>query len=277
MRRRGLGSHVVEVVAVVMSLVVFGVPLLFVVLNAGMDVRQSSMMRMALPRNPQFLQNITAVLTAADRMLLRALYNSTLLTVLSIVILVVVASMAGFVMERRKGRAMPFITFLVMTGLMVPPSVVTTIWVLQGLGLYKTMTGMILIEVALSFPFSAVLYRAYMVSLPRELDEASFMEGCGGWTLYWQVVFPLLRPVTSTVIVLSSVAIFNDFVNPLYFLPGARNVTIQLTLYNFMSLYTTEWNLLLTNVLLISVPPLVAFIIFNKRIVAGIVAGAIKA
>ncbi|HUX20829.1 MAG TPA: carbohydrate ABC transporter permease, partial [Spirochaetia bacterium] len=88
--------------------------------------------------------------------------------------------------------------------------------------------------------------------------------------------FPLMQPVTATIIVLNGVNIFNDFVDPLYFFPGANNATVQLTLYNFISRYITQYNLLFADVLLISIPPLILFIIFNRRIVAGIVAGAIK-
>jgi raffinose/stachyose/melibiose transport system permease protein len=275
--RRIAGRAAVEVIAIVFVLVLFGIPFLFVILNAGMDVSQAARMELALPEAPQYLENFRTVLTVSNNMLIRAFYNSTLITVFSILGLIAVASMAGFVLERRKGRGMSFITFLVMAGLMVPPAVVPTIKLLQTIGLYKTLIGLIFIEIALQFPFSAMLYRAYMVSIPRELDEASFMEGCSGWVYYTRIVLPLLRPVTATVIVLSAVVFFNDFVNPLYFLPGADNVTIQLTLYNFMTRYSTEWNNLLANVLLISIPPLAAFIIFNKRIVSGMVAGAIKA
>jgi raffinose/stachyose/melibiose transport system permease protein len=90
------------------------------------------------------------------------------------------------------------------------------------------------------------------------------------------VIFPLLRPVTITVILTTSVAIFNDFVNPLYFLPGEENATVQLTLYNFLSQYTSQYNLLFMNIVLITVPPLILFIFFNRKIVSGMTAGAIK-
>jgi raffinose/stachyose/melibiose transport system permease protein len=102
------------------------------------------------------------------------------------------------------------------------------------------------------------------------------MDGCSGLSLFFRVVFPLLRPVIVTVVITTSVAVFNDFVNPLYFLPGTENATVQLTLYNFRSQYSTQWNLLFTDVLLITVLPLVAFAIFNRRIVAGMTAGAVK-
>ena len=90
------------------------------------------------------------------------------------------------------------------------------------------------------------------------------------------MIFPLLRPVTITVILVQSVAIFNDFVNPLYFLPGNQNATVQLTLFNFISQFTTHYNLLFMNIVLITVPPLILFIFFNRKIVAGMTAGAVK-
>jgi raffinose/stachyose/melibiose transport system permease protein len=89
-------------------------------------------------------------------------------------------------------------------------------------------------------------------------------------------MLPLLRPVVVTIIVVQSVAIFNDFTNPLYYLPGKENVTVQLTLYNFQSQFSTQFNLLFTNILLITIPPLIVFLFFNRQIVAGLTAGAVK-
>lgn len=79
-----------------------------------------------------------------------------------------------------------------------------------------------------------------------------------------------------TNIVVQSVGIFNDFTNPLYYLPGARNVTVQLTLYNFQSMFNTSYNLLFMNILLITIPPLIMFLFFNRQIVEGMTAGAVK-
>ena len=249
---------------------------MFIFLNAGMDVGQASRQRFALPENPQFLANFTDVFTASDNMLLRAFKNSILITVLSIMFIILTAAMASFVLERRKSRIVNTATSLILAGLMIPPSVVTTIWLLKGMGLYKTLPGIILIEIALNLPFAIVLYRGFMVTLPRELDEAAIIDGCSPFKLFYEIIFPLLQPVSVSVIVLSSVGIFNDFVNPLYFLPGAKNVTVQLTLYNFIARYSTQWNLLFMNVLIISIPPLLAFIFFNKKIIGGMVAGAVK-
>ena len=94
--------------------------------------------------------------------------------------------------------------------------------------------------------------------------------------LFFQVILPLMRSVVVTVVVVQSVVIFNDFVNPLYFLPGDENATVQLTLYNFQSQFSTQWNLLFMNILIITIPPRIMFLFFNRKIVAGLTAGAVK-
>ena len=90
------------------------------------------------------------------------------------------------------------------------------------------------------------------------------------------MILPLLKPVTVTLIVVQSIAIFNDFTNPLYYLPGKDNVTVQLTLFNFQSQFVSQFNLLFMNILLVTIPPLIVFIFFNRQIVAGMTAGAVK-
>jgi len=124
--------------------------------------------------------------------------------------------------------------------------------------------------------FSILLFRAFIATIPRELDEAALIDGAGPVRLFAQVIFPLLRSVAITVIVVQSVVVFNDFTNPLYFLPGDQNATVQLTLYNFQSQYSTQYNLLFMNMLLITIPPLLMFMFFNRRIVAGLTAGSLK-
>ncbi len=274
--KRSHTRFVAEIVAVIAALVVFGVPISYVVTNAGKTSAAAAEMNIAPAATTQYLKNFVDVIAASNYMLVRAFFNSTLITALSIVVLLAVSSTAGFVLERRKGRPISFINFLVLAGLMIPPAVVPTIWLLKSIGLYKQISGLVLVEAALAFPFSALLYRGYMGSIPRELDEASFIDGCTGWDLFARIIFPLLKPVSTTIAIITSINIFNDFVNPLYFLPGAKNATVQLTLYNFISTYFNRWNLLFADIVLISIPPLLFFIFFNGKIVSGMVAGAVK-
>ena len=102
------------------------------------------------------------------------------------------------------------------------------------------------------------------------------MDGASPLRLFFSVIFPLLRPAGITVIVVATVAIYNDFVNPLYFLPGIDNATVQLTLFNFQSQFLTRWNLLFADVLLITIPPLIMFIFFQRQLASGLTAGAVK-
>lgn len=153
---------------------------------------------------------------------------------------------------------------------------VPTIWVLQKAGLFGTLPGLILVEIAFGLSFSILLFRAFIATIPRELDEAAIIDGASPLRLFFRVILPVLRSVIVTVIVVQSVAVFNDFTNPLYFLPGEQNATVQLTLFNFQSQYSTSYNLLFMDILLITIPPLVMFLFFNRQIVSGMTAGAVK-
>jgi raffinose/stachyose/melibiose transport system permease protein len=198
------------------------------------------------------------------------------LTVVSVAILVVLGAMVGFVIQRRPGKLATFANLLVLSGLIIPPAIVPTIYVLQQLDLFKTLQGLILVEVAYGMSFCILLFRAFIATIPREIDEAAIIDGAGPLRLFFGVIFPLLKSVTITVIVTQSVFVFNDFTNPLYFLPGDENATVQLTLFNFQSQFNTQYNLLFADILLITIPPLIMFMFFNRKIVAGLTSGAVK-
>jgi raffinose/stachyose/melibiose transport system permease protein len=269
-------NYLLSALAIVLSVVVFVVPFAFVVLTAVKDRQQASLLDFSWPAHFHFVQNFVDVVEARDYMLIIALINSTILTVASVAVLVVLAAMVAFVLQRRRTRWTPLVNFLVLAGLIIPPAVVPTIWVLQKLGLFGTMPGLILVEIAFGLSFCVLLFRAFIATIPRELDEAAIIDGAGPLRLFFRVILPLLRSVVITVVVVQSVTVFNDFTNPLYFLPGDQNATVQLTLYNFSSQFSTQYNLLFMNILLITIPPLIMFLFFNRRIVAGMTAGAVK-
>jgi raffinose/stachyose/melibiose transport system permease protein len=272
-RRR---NHLLSAVAIVLSLIVFVVPFAFILLTAVKDRQQASLLDFGWPKHFQLVQNFIDVVQARDYMVIIAFINSTILTVASVAIMVVLSAMVAFVLQRRISRWTGLINFLVLSGLIIPPAVVPTIWVLQKLGLFQTMVGLIFVEVAFGLSFCVLLFRAFISTIPRELDEAAIIDGAGSLRLFFRVILPLLRSVIVTVVVVQSVAVFNDFTNPLYFLPGDQNATVQLTLYNFSSQFSTSYNLLFMNILLITIPPLIMFLFFNRQIVAGMTAGAVK-
>jgi raffinose/stachyose/melibiose transport system permease protein len=271
LKRYGLGA-----LAIAVTIVVFIIPLAFMALTAVKDRREAAKLDFSWPTTFNFVENFQDVLSARKFMLVTAFINSTILTVVSVTILVVLAAMVAWILQRRRSRWNGVANFLILSGLIIPPAVVPTIWVLQSMGLFKTLPGLILIEVAFGLSFCVMLFRAFIASIPKELDEAAVIDGCGPVRLFFRVIFPLLRSVIITVIVVQSVHIFNDFQNPLYFLPGDANATVQLTLFNFQSQFTTSYNLLFMNILLITIPPFLMYLFFNRQIVAGMTAGAVK-
>lgn len=264
------------VVAILASVVVFLVPFAFIFLTAAKDASDASRLEFSWPDDWRFGENLAEVLATRDGVVVRAFVNSTVLTVVSVAIMVILAAMVGYLLQRRRSRLNAVVNFFVLAGLIVPPAVVPTIWVLQRLGLFKTMPGLILIEATFGLSFCILLFRAFVATIPRELDEAAVIDGAGPLRLFFSVILPLLRPVIITVVVVQAVAVFNDFTNPLYFLPGDENATVQLTLYNFQSQMVSQFNLLFMDILLITVPPLVMYIFFNRQIVAGMTSGAVK-
>lgn len=273
---RWAGRWPAGLVAMLVTAFVFLLPFLFILMTAGKTGPEAADLSFSWPTHWVLLQNVQEVLATRNYVALRALINSTTLTLGSVAIMVVFASMVGYVLQRRTSRWNSVVQFLVLAGLIVPPAVVPTIWVLQRTGLFKTMPGMILVEATFGMSFCVLLFRSFVSTIPKELDEAAIMDGAGPLRLFFGVILPLLRPVVITVIVVQAVVVFNDFTGPLYFLPGDAGVTVQLTLYNFQSQSYNQWNLLFADILLITIPPLVMYIFFNRQIVAGMTSGAVK-
>ena len=263
-------------VAIVFTAIFFIIPFLFILVIASKDATESAALEFSWPKHFVLFDNIAQAFAARDYLMIIAFINSVILTVVSVAALVIFSAMVAYIWQRRSGRLGSVIDGLVLAGLIVPPAIVPTIFVLQKLGLFKTMPGLILIEIAYGLPFCILLFRAFIASVPRELDEAALVDGAGPIQIFFRVIFPVLRSVMITVIILQSVLIYNDFQNPLYFLPGTENATIQVTLLNFQSQFTSQYHLLFATILLVTLPPLVMFIFFNRKIVEGMAAGSVK-
>jgi len=270
--RRWIGG----VAAIVIVTVIFIVPFIFIFLTASKNKTEAAERLFTWPTEWKIVENFVEVIERNNYLLPRAFLNSLILTVCAVFLITVLSAMVGYVLQRRRSGWNKLVNFLVLAGLIIPAAVVPTIWVLQGVGLFKTMPGLILVHVAFGLPFCVLLFTAFMTTIPRDLDEAAIIDGAGPFKLFFRVIFPLLRPVTVTIVVVQSVFVFNNFDFALYFLPGDQNATVQLTLYNYQAQSVSAWNLLFMCVLVITVPLLIMYIVFNRQIVAGMTAGAVK-
>lgn len=274
--RKFVASIWIDVVALIIIGIVFVVPFIFIFLTAAKTPAEAGLFQFTWPSQFQLIENIHEVMVFGENRMLLALWNSTLLTVGSVTLIVLFSALVAFVMQRRADRLASVVESFMLAGLIIPPAVVPTIFLLQWLGIYKTLLGMIMVDVALSMSFAILVFRAFMGTIPRELDEAAIMDGASPLRIFFFIILPLLRPAIVTVVVTSSVTIFNDFVGPLYFLPGVKNVTAPLTLFSFISQFGSRWNLLFADVVVITIIPLIVFIFFQRQLVSGMTSGAVK-
>lgn len=266
----------VDTLALVIIGAVFLVPFTFIILTASKTGAEAALFEFSWPSEFQLFENIREVLTFGNNRMFLAMWNSTILTVFSVMLVVILSALVAYVMQRRLDRVASIASAIMLAGLIIPPAVVPTIFLLQWLGIYKTLFSLIMIEVALQMPFAILVFRAFMASIPREIDEAATIDGASPLQIFFSIILPLLRPAIVTIIVITAVTVYNDFTLPLYFLPGSENVTVQLTLYSFISQFFSQWHLLFADVVVITIPPLIMFMFFQKQIVSGLTAGAVK-
>lgn len=264
-----------DIVGILVTIALFIVPFYFMLVNSLKSQKESNFLTISWPSEIH-LENYKEVFTYANYQLVTAYKNSLTLTLFTVAGLLLTGAMAGYVIQRRNDRIMKIISWIIMLGLMIPASILPTINLLQKLHIYKTMFGMVMVEIALQTPFTIMLFRGYMASIPRELEESARIDGCNPWQVFMKIINPLLKPIRATVIILTAVTTFNDFTNPLYFLPGGENTTVQLTLYNYKGQFASSYNLLFADIIMITIPMLILFIFFNKKIVEGMVAGSVK-
>jgi raffinose/stachyose/melibiose transport system permease protein len=140
----------------------------------------------------------------------------------------------------------------------------------------NTKTGLILISIGSNISWSMFVMTSFIQTIPRELDEAAVIDGYGPVKLFYLIIFPLLKPVVMTNVVIIGMNTWNDLMTPLYFLNSSKNITMPLTVFNFMGMYYSRWNLIFADVVLVALPMVLVYAFLQKYIVAGITAGAVK-
>jgi raffinose/stachyose/melibiose transport system permease protein len=138
-------------------------------------------------------------------------------------------------------------------------------------GLLGSYTSMVLFYTGLQIPFTIFLYTGFLRALPREYGEAALVDGANHWQSFTRVTFPLLRPITGTVIILNAVFIWNDFLTPLIYLGGTPNETLPVVVYQFVGQYVSNWGYIFAAVVLASLPILVVFLLLQRFVIKGFV------
>jgi ABC-type sugar transport system, permease component len=204
-----------------------------------------------------------------------AMINSAVVTVVSVGLLVVLSSMAAYPLARVTARWSSATFYLFMIGLLLPfqLGLIPLYKIMRDTGLLGSIVPLIIIYVGLRLPFSLFLYVQFLRQIPIDYEEAAALDGAGPIKTFFQVVFPLLRPVTGTVIILNGLFTWNDFLKPLLYLSGSGNQTIPVAIYTFVGEYATEWQLVFAALIIGALPVLIAFFFIQKSLIQGLASG----
>jgi raffinose/stachyose/melibiose transport system permease protein len=252
---------------------IFLAPIYLVFVNALKTRPEASSMGVGLPANPQW-QNFATVITQGK--LVGAFGNSVLYAMSATLIGVLLSAMAAYVLSRRRIRRHVVIYLLLIMGIAMPMNFVTLTKVMQWTHLMNTQIGVILLYAATQIPFSVFLIYAFVETIPRELDEAALIDGCGPTKGFFSVVFPMLTPVLVTLAVLNILNIWNEFLIPLYYLNSTSAWPMTLAVYNFFGQFASDWSLVSADVVLTILPVILIYLVAQRWILSGMSSGAVK-
>lgn len=204
-----------------------------------------------------------------------AMVNSTIITVLSLLCLVVIGSLASYYLARTRTRLSYGMYLLFLLGIVLPfqLALVPLYKLMKDSGLLGSYASMIIFYTGLQVPFTIFLYTGFLRALPREYGEAALVDGATHLQSFMRITFPLLRPITGTVIILNAVFVWNDFLTPLVYLGGTPNETLPVVVYQFVGQYVSNWGYIFAAVVVASLPILVAFLALQKFVIKGFASG----
>lgn len=209
----------------------------------------------------------------------QAFTNNLIITVTSVILLIIFASMAAYVVARSKKKIFAVMNGIFMVGLIIPfqISIIPLYKMLSAVDLMNTHTAVILVDVfCINLPLSIFLMRGFIHTVPAELEEVASIDGCGTFQCFWRIIFPLLKPIISTVAILDALAIWNDFMTPLLLLQTPEKQVLLQQVYKNVGPFSTDWTAFFP-MLVMSILPLVLFyLVMQRQIIEGVVAGAVK-
>lgn len=270
--KKSAGSIMGNIVTVFISLMVL-IPVVVLFLNSFKTQGESNKMSLSLPKEWIFSNYKTVI---EQGKLISSFFNSLLYATVSVLIIVIVVAAAAFVIARNRKGINNIIYYFILSGIAIPINNVALMKVLQALELVNTRLGIILVYAAINIPLSLFLSYGFISTIPREIDEAAVIDGCGPIKLFVKIILPLLKPIISTLFVLNFMAVWNDFTMPLYYLNNSAKWPMTLAVYNFFGAFENSWNLVSADIMLTLLPVLIVFILGQKYIVGGVSAGSVK-
>lgn len=262
----------IYIVCILMAIVVL-LPLYLVLLNSFKTIPETAVIGLSFPKKFMF-ENYPYVIQEGK--LIRAFLNSLFITGTTVVCTAFLGSLTGFIITRRTDRLSKLIFSYFLIGLIAPLALIPEVLIVKILGLSGTYLAIVLIHIAVRLPLSVMLYSGFVRGIPNSLDESAMLDGCNPIKMFLFIIFPLLKPVIFTNVILTFMAVWNDFQISLYFITDTLKGTLPLSIYSFVGYMTYKWNYVSAFIILTILPVLVVFMLAQKYIVDGMVAGAVK-
>jgi raffinose/stachyose/melibiose transport system permease protein len=226
---------------------------------------------------PPTLENVTSALDRPDHLVTGGLANSLLVTVLSVAILIPLASAVAFWLSQQRPLVRTVLLAVFALGLMVPPQTVLLpiVQLLNAVGLNNSYPGLILSNIGGGYlSFGVFVYFGFLRTIPRDVIEAARIDGASDVRVWWQVVLPLVRPATATVGIFLALWVWNDFLNPLFILGPRQGQTITTGIYVSLGTYSTDYGQLFGIMFLAAIIPVVGYLLTQREFIHGLIAGA---
>jgi raffinose/stachyose/melibiose transport system permease protein len=271
--RFGRGLGLAAIIALMIA------PLYLLVTNAFKSQADILSNPFGWPPDGFTIDNIVTAFSRTDFNIVQSYGVTTLLVIAVNVLSLLITGPAAYALARGTRRGHRGILLLLLAGLFIPSQtiVIPVIYVLKTVHLMGTIPGVVLFQTALTIPITLFLFYSFVRTIPRELDEAAKIDGASRFGTFWRVIFPLMRPAVATAVVLNSVGVWSDFVNPRVILgPGSGLYTVTTGVYAAISKYSTDFTLVYSNMLLAVVPVIVFYVLLQKQIIGGLTSGAIK-
>ncbi|OHD21373.1 MAG: sugar ABC transporter permease [Spirochaetes bacterium GWB1_59_5] len=285
MNRIKVGKIIAELATLGLFLA-FLFPFFLVLINSAKTAFEVTQYPLVMPKNwGTLFKNIATIWTSGNIQYPASLVSSSIITSVSLLAISLLSSQAAWALVRTKTKTSNVIFFIFVAAMVIPFQIVMfpllswlrTITGITGLRLLRTYAGMILCYVGFGVSLSIFMYHGFIKSIPVELEEAATIDGCSRAQIFYKIIFPVLSPIHATVLVLNGIWIWNDFLLPLLVLGKGNAIqTIPLAVSNFAGAFVKQWDLILTAILLAMIPVVICFLLAQKYIVKGMVAGSIK-
>jgi raffinose/stachyose/melibiose transport system permease protein len=265
-------------VALIPFLLVAILPIYILLISAFKTTPDILATPLTIPFDRLTLDNVISAFNNPQLDIGAAFLRTVAITAATVAISTIAAGMVAYILSRSSRRVSIVIYVVLISGILIPSQVllIPVIRILQLIGLQGSFVGLVLYMAALQLPYAVFLYMGFIATIPRELDEAAFVDGSGVFGTYWRIIFPVLKPATASIAIFNGLGAFNNFIDPLIILGPTGGRTITTGVFASVGQYNTDYGAVFGNLLVAILPVMIAYFIMQRQFIDGLTEGSVK-